>query len=127
MDPQQELFTAIYEKLMVRFGEQAYDALPMDNDAPYPFICMGEGYQVDIATKTAVHGTVRQTIHVWAQSHQRGTASAMMLDVKRIVRQIEHTRNFVWLVEGMEQQVLTDTSTGQALIHDVVDVMMKFG
>lgn len=127
MDPQQELFTAIYSKLMTRFGEQAYDALPMDSNAVYPFVCMGEGYQSDTINKTAVHGTVRQTIHVWAQSHQRGTASAMMLDVKRIVRQVEHTDNFVWVVEDLEQRVLTDTSTEQALIHGVIDVQTKFG
>lgn len=126
MDPQQELFTELLTKLR-EWGYDVYDgALPPEN-TPYPFVYLADSQQIDEANKTAVFGSVYQTIHVWHnEPKQRGTVSTLLLGIKDICRKIEHTKNFTWYVANVNQRIVTDTTTKEPLMHGLLDVEFRF-
>lgn len=126
IDPQQELFTAI--KLAVEAkGYDVYDSVLPPENTQYPFVYLGDFRQNDTANKSAVFGNVYPTIHVWHDNpRQRGTVSKILLDVKRICRQIENTTNFAWILQDVEQTILTDNTTKAPLLHGVLDLTFSF-
>ena len=126
IDPQQELFTAI--KLAVEAkGYDVYDSVLPPENTPYPFVYLGDFRQNDTANKSAVFGNVYPTIHVWHDNpRQRGTVSQIMLEIKRICRQIENTTNFAWILQDVEQTILTDNTTKAPLLHGVLDLTFSF-
>lgn len=126
IDPQQELFTA-YKLGLEAKGYAVYDgALPPEN-TPYPFIYLGDFRQSDQMLKNAVNGNVYPKIHVWHNSpNQRGTVSAMLLDIKRVIYQTEKTNGFSWLVQSVNTQIIPDNTTKTPLLHGVVDAGLKF-
>ena len=64
MDPQQEIFSELFKRIK-EDGYDVYDGfLPPDN-TPYPFVYLADNQQIDDRNKTAVFGSVYQTIDVW--------------------------------------------------------------
>lgn len=128
MDPQQELFTALLEKLRAELGEDdVYDGFLPPEDTPYPFIYLADVRQSDSQTKSGMVGTVTQTIHVWHNDPaKRGTVSAMLLRVKKLCMQLENTNNFGWLLTSVDTQILPDTTTKRPLLHGVLEAVFKF-
>lgn len=126
LDPQQELFTRLYLDLK-ELGYDVYDGILPPEGTPYPFIYLADNQLIDDANKSAVFGNVTQTIHVWHNNPmQRGTVSAMLLEIKQVCRKIEHTNNFAWHVVGVSQNILPDNSTKTPLLHGVLTVEWKF-
>lgn len=126
IDPQQELFTALI--VMIKgLGYDVYDgALPPEN-TPYPFVYLADSQLTDESNKTAVFGTVTQTIHVWSNDvKHRGDLSKMLLSVKTGCRRLEHTNNFAWMLSNVTQRVINDTTTTTPLLHGVIEVEYKF-
>ncbi|MFR1208968.1 MAG: hypothetical protein ACLSED_07285 [Sellimonas intestinalis] len=71
MDPQQELFSTLLTELK-NTGYDVYDGfLPPDN-TPYPFVYLADSQQIDDRNKTAVFGSVYQTIDVWNNNPKKG-------------------------------------------------------
>lgn len=128
MDPQQELFTELILRLKERYGDdKVYDGFLPPEGTPYPFLYLSDSQQTDDANKTAVFGNVYQTIHVWSNNpRRRGEVSAMLLEVKRICRKMEHTQNFAWMLRNVNQRILPDNTTKQPLLHGVLEVEYKF-
>lgn len=126
MDPQQELFTKLLLELRA-LGYDVYDAgLPPEGTA-YPFIYLADSIQTDSPNKSAVFGSVHQTIHVWSNNPEnRGKVSSILLAVKRTCRGIEHTANFAWMVRNIEQRILHDNTTKEPLLHGILEVEFKF-
>lgn len=125
-DPQQELFSA----LLVTIKEQGYDvydgAMPPVN-TPYPFVYLADSQQIDDENKSAIFGSVYQTIHVWHNSPtKRGTISAMIGTLKSLCRQLHYTPSFAWSVSSVDQRILTDTTTASPLLHGVLYMTFKF-
>ncbi len=126
VDPQQEIFSRL-KKDITEKGYAVYDGFLPPENTPYPFVYLGNFQQTDSANKSAVFGSVYAMIHVWSDSpRSRGTVSAMLLDIKTICRQIEHTDNFSWLVQSMTQSIMEDTTTKSPLLHGVVQVNFLF-
>lgn len=126
LDPQQELFTALKLGIEAK-GYAVYDSFLPPEDTPYPFIYLGDLQQTDTANKSAVFGFVYPNIHIWHNNpRQRGTVSAIMLDIKDVCRQLEHTKNFAWLLQGLDQRVISDTTTKAPLLHGVLQPTFKF-
>jgi hypothetical protein len=126
IDPQQEIFTALLLKLKEK-GFDVYDGFLPPENTPYPFIYLGDCQQTDDANKSAVFGSVHQTIHIWHNSpKQRGLVSEMLLIIKTICRQILHTKNFSWSVRNINQRILPDNSTKTPLLHGVLEVEFDF-
>lgn len=126
MDPQQELFISLRSGL-IELGYDVYDTILPPEGTPYPFIYLGGSEQSDEANKSAVFGTVSQTIDVWHnQPSKRGTLSALMLNVKTLCRSIEATSHYKWQVASLSQQILADTTISESLIHGVITVEFRF-
>ena len=126
MDPQQELFTSILLKLK-ELGYDVYDTFLPPEGTPYPFIYLADSRQSDRKTKTAVIGSVYQTIHVWHNNpRRRGTVSQMLLDIKKICYKLEHTEHFAWMIQNVNQQILPDNTTKTPLLHGLLELEFKF-
>lgn len=126
MDPQQELFTELLLKTK-ELGYDVYDTFLPPEDTPYPFIYLADSRQTDDPNKTAVFGNVYQTIHVWHNNpKKRGTVSKMLLDVKKVCYRLEHTENFAWMVQNINQRILPDNTTKTPLLHGLLEVEFKF-
>lgn len=124
IDPQQELFTKL--KMSIEgLGVKVFDALPPE-DEKYPFTHLGEFQQIDDANKTAVFGNVYGTINVWHTVKNRGSLSELLLKIKTVCREIEHTNNFSWYVVNINQRILTDNTTNQPLLHAILSVEWRF-
>lgn len=126
IDPQQELFSAIKLSLEAK-GYDVYDGFLPGKDASYPFIYLGDSQQIDEANKSAVFGTVYQTIHIYSNTPKnRGTVSDMLLKVKQTLREIRKTANFSWWVIDLNQQIIPDNTTATPLLHGVISATIKF-
>ena len=127
MDPQQELFSELQVRIKA-LGYDVYDGgLPPDN-TPYPFVYLAESRMTDTHSKTAVLGTVYQTIHVWhSKMRRRGDVSEMMAQIKRVCRSLHETKTFSWDCRSAMQQILPDTTTTTPLLHGVLDVEFALG
>lgn len=126
MDAQQEYFTALKLGLEAK-GYAVFDgALPPEH-TPYPFIYLGDFRQNDRELKNALTGAVLPTIHVWHNNtRQRGTVSAILLDIKTVCRQIRRTENFSWLIRNVNSVILSDKTTKTPLLHGVVEAECLF-
>lgn len=122
IDPQQELFTALKLRLEEK-GYKVFDSLPAENE-PYPFIFLGETRQAEQNTKSAIIGTVYQDMQIWHTAKNRGTLSAMALEVKQICRQIAKTSNFSWSVRNISATIRNDRTTATPLIF--ADITTEF-
>lgn len=121
IDPQQELFARLKVDIEAK-GYKVYDGFLPPDGTPYPFVYLGDFRQQDTARKNAVTGIVYPTIHVWHNNpQQRGTVSAMLLDIKAICYKISRTPNFAWMVTLTNQQIITDNTTRAPLLHGVLE------
>lgn len=126
IDPQQELFTAYKLKLEAK-GYAVYDGVLPPKNTPYPFIYLGNFGQNDQQLKNAVNGFVYPTIHVWHDNpRQRGTVSAMLLDIKRVIYQTEKTAGISWIVQSVNERIIPDNTTKTPLLHGIVEAGLKF-
>ena len=126
MDPQQELFTELLIKLK-QAGYDVYDGGLPPEDTPYPFVYLADNQQIDDSNKSAVFGSVHQTIDVWHNNpKQRGMVSKILLGIKDVCRNIEHTKNFSWYLKNVDQQIRTDDTTKQPLLHGILHVEFRF-
>lgn len=126
VDPQQELFS----KLLIQLKDKGYDVydgfLPPEG-TPYPFVYMADSTQTDTANKTALFGSVYQTVHVWHNNPmQRGLVSAMLLEAKTICRKLNKTANFNWSLRSVNQRILPDNTAKQPLLHGVLELYFDF-
>ena len=126
LDPQQELFTRMksdFEKL----GYKVYDGFLPPASTPYPFVYLGDFQQIDAANKSAVHGRVFPTIHIWSNTpKKRGTVSKMLLDIKTACRKIERTTSFSWSLRNVNQRIFADNTTKTPLLHGVIEAEFYF-
>ena len=126
IDPQQEIFI-IYENTLKQMGYDVYDgSLPPEN-TPYPFIYLGDFSPSDVMHKNAVTGFVYPTIHVWHNNiDQRGTVSKIFFDIKKVIYQTEKTTNYEWIIQSLDDRIISDTTTTTPLLHGVVEATLKF-
>lgn len=126
MDPQQELFTKLLTEIKA-LGYDVYDGFLPPDGTPYPFVYLADSQQIDKANKTAVFGSVHQTIHIWCDNpKRRGTVSKMLLAIKNTCRKLERTDNFAWNVRNVNQRILPDKTTKQPLLHGLLEIEFSF-
>ena len=118
MDPQQELFTALLVALRGK-GYDVYDGFLPPEGTPYPFIYMADAQELDASTKNAIHhNNVRE----------RGTVSAIMLDIKHTARTLASTQGYEWFqpTNSVNQRILPDNTTAQPLLHGILELTFRF-
>lgn len=127
MDAQQELYTKILVELREAFGyENVYDGDLPPEGTPYPFVYLGDVTDSDdYRIKDKVENPWGRTdirIHVWHNKvTERGTLSANVGQVKRVLRNVEITENYVWDLRSLTSNILPDNTTKTPLLHGVVD------
>lgn len=128
MDPQQELFLAVRERLIDLFGEgSVYDTFLPPEGTAYPFVYLADSWLTDEPNKGAVFGKAYQTVHFWHNSpKKRGTLTNMMLKTKQAAHKLTQTANFTWMCASTNQRILHDTTTAQPLLHGVIELEFKF-
>ena len=127
MDSQQELFTALkvqLEKALKSKGVNVYDTFLPGEGTPYPYVYIGNSQLVDdYGNKTMVLGDITQVVDVWHNNPmKRGELSEIMLIIKSVARQIEHTKHFAFRIHNIDQRILPDTSTSTPLLHGVLEL-----
>lgn len=126
MDPQQELFTKLLVEIKA-LGYDVYDGYLPPEGTAYPFVYLADSQQIDTANKSAVFGSVHQTIHLYSNKpRKRGDVSDMLLAMKRMCRAIKATKNFIWLMKNTTQRILPDNTTKLPLLHGILEVEFKF-
>ena len=126
MDAQQEYFIALKLGLEVK-GHKVYDSILPPDGTLYPFIYLGEFQQNDTEHKNAVTGTVLPMVHVFHNDiFQRGTVSAMLLDIKTVMRGIERTSHYSWLIRNVTGRIFSDNTTKTPLLHGVAEAECLF-
>jgi len=123
MSPQQQLFGRLLTD-MRNEGYDVYDGSIPDN-APYPFVYIGESQTVGALRKDCLQGTVYKTIHVYHNNHKRrGELSQIINDIIGICVNIANTTN--WILAECSEQVVPDDSTNTPLMHGIIDVGFRF-
>ena len=126
MDPQQELFSELIERIRAA-GYDVYDGTLPPEGTAYPFVYMGDCQQTDRNTKSAVIGNVYLTIHVWSNDpRQRGTLSGMMFEIKKICRALEITPSYSWDVMDCQSQIIPDDTTKIPLMHGIINITFRY-
>ncbi len=127
MDSQQELFTALkvqLEKALKSKGINVYDTFLPSEGTPYPYVYIGSSQLVDdYGNKTMILGNITQVVDVWHNNpRKRGELSEIMQTIKKVARQINHTNNFAFMIQNINQRILSDSSTGAPLMHGVLEL-----
>lgn len=120
--PEQELFQTLRKKLIETMDCKVFDTLPPESE-DYPFL-MIEGVDMvdDFSHKGIILATVAQRIHVWDRVTKRGSVSEKLNVCKRLSREVTSTGTYSWTITGTTQQILADDTTGERLLHGVIDL-----
>ena len=130
--PQQQIFDACF-LASYKLGYDTYDYLPADGTS-YPFVYIGAQINTDLRTKRFLYGEVIQDVHIYAiqrngeQPHgtNRNDFTRMLDQLKTAFRKIKRTENFNIIEQGINDQILIDTSTSTTLLHGVIEVRFLF-
>lgn len=129
-DPQQDIFTGLVLALRAHFepkGIKVFDGFLPPEGTAYPFIYLADTQQNDRGTKGQNVGVVKQTIHVWhSDPHKRGTVSQILLEIKQICWALKLDNFGVWANKDVNQNILTDNTTGTPLLHGHLLVYFNF-
>ena len=126
--PDQQFYDACFRLAQRHVPEgSVYPNKPLE-DAPYPFVEIGEALLIPRATKTAILGSVSLTLHVWGSSDNRIEISDIVNNLLMDIKGVKSTESLRWLVplNQCNIQLLQDTSTGTNLLHGVLDVTAQF-
>lgn len=123
--PQTELFNYFYS-YCDDSGMNTYDHLPTESEnAPYPFVLIGNNQLVPDGTKYALNGTISQTIDIWNLADDRATTSKILEDIYHQALICTHTQsyNLAFNKKRSETQMVTDTNVqGVSLLHGILDL-----
>lgn len=85
-------------------GYKTYDHLPMQaENAPYPFVIIGDMNVVSSSTKTSLQGNVVITIDVWGDEHGRLTVSEMVERLFKCSIGVINTKHYRYFGHASEQ------------------------
>lgn len=122
--PQQAIYDALY-KVSLALGYATYDYLPAAS-AKLPFVFVGEQFDNDRHTKTAIYGDVVTRLHIYHNYKKRGELTAMTDNLKREIRKLTKAEGFKLTVKRVGGQTLLDTSTSDTLYRGIVEVEITF-
>lgn len=111
----QELQVALYHALETT-GYDVYQYLP--NDAPYPFIQMGEEYVVPNHTKTKAHFEVYHVIHAFSKSKLKTQINTMnRLIIKSLTESLTLENGYYVSDFRLDNGITLLDPTEEALFH----------
>lgn len=117
--PEQELYDYFYA-FSQSAGYKTYDHLPMQQEnAPYPFVIVGDIQVVPTATKTSLNGNVLITIDIWGDKKQRFTISDMAERFFRVAigQVLTDDYRFYGRVEDQSKEFTQDQSVPDTVLN----------
>lgn len=122
MTETQELYDTIYLNLEKKYV--VYESLP-DENAPYPFIVLGEIQKINSNYKTALGTRINITIDVWGDSESRFSVDSIINDIESVRRVITKHYQFEKRIGDSDSQLLHDNSTSVDLLHGVLNLTFQ--
>jgi hypothetical protein len=122
--PQQSIYDAVFATSL-NLGYSTYPYLPA-KDVAYPFVFVGEQFDQDIPTKSVIYGLVNQTIHIYHTYKKRRELTDMMNTLKREFRKLKKAGNYYLAVRNINAQTMIDNSTGEPLLHGIIEIEFRF-
>lgn len=122
--PQQAIFDVVFAT-SVNLGYATYDYLPPD-EVSYPFVFVGEQFDNDIETKTAITGLVTQTIHIYHTHKKRRELTGIMDTLKMFLRKLKRADKYRISVRSVSSQTLIDNTTGEPLLHGILEIEFRY-
>lgn len=122
--PQQQVYDKVF-KVSEELGHLVTDYLP-PGDTPYPFIFIGEQSDIDRVNKTALHGEINQTVHVYNTIQSRSETSNIVQQLRSRYYNLKKTENFAVTVRQVQGTMLVDTTDTDPLWHAVLDLTIQF-
>lgn len=122
--PEMELFNYFYAECDEKFD--TYDYLPIESqNAPYPFVIIGNTQLVPDGTKSALNGDISQRIDVWNMANDRVTTNNIINEIYKTALNLKGTEHyrFSFNKQRSETQMVTDTSVQSVvLLHGILDL-----
>lgn len=122
--PQQQIYDAVF-KASLGLGYSTHDHLPPESEA-YPFVYIGEQFDQDRNTKTAIFGDVQQTVHVYGRAEDRATVTGMMDALKTEIRKLRQTENFDVRSRSVTARTIHENTGSAPLIHGMIETTITF-
>ncbi|UQS82606.1 hypothetical protein MOO45_02865 [Bombilactobacillus folatiphilus] len=116
--PEQDIFDYFYS-FSLKNQYKTYDYLPAkENNAPYPFVYVGNVQGVSGGSKTALNGSVVIDIDVWGNQKQRLTVSTMVDRFFHAAIGRIDGLNYVFYgkVQDQSKQIRVDTSVPNTVL-----------
>ncbi|MGM0940361.1 MAG: hypothetical protein ACQEWU_05225 [Bacillota bacterium] len=124
--PQQQIFDAVF-LIAKNLGYSTFDYLPpKEEGVPYPFVFIGEQFDQDQRTKSMIYGNIQQTVHIFHTYKKRRELTTMMDKLKIGFRKLKRTDNFYVRYLNINAQTIIDNSTGEPLLHGIIEVEYQF-
>lgn len=128
LHPYQEIFNAVF-KICLDSGFDTVTELPNPSDGQDLsrfFVYVGEQYGQDEYNKSAVFGTVNQTIHVYGPIDNRINILNTLEEILYKLRRLTRTQHYYLRISNTSQRINKDTSTAVTMWHGLIDVGIKF-
>lgn len=122
--PQQQIYDTVF-LVAYSLGYSVFDYLPAD-EVSYPFVLVGEYFNNDRKTKSIKFGNVVQTIHVYHSHKGRRELTTMIDRIKAECEKLKRTENFYITCKNTSDQVMLDNSTGESILHGILEVEFQF-
>lgn len=102
--------------------KKVYTSLP-GKDAPYPFIVIGEIFKLIDPVKVGSLGSVSIRIHAYGEAEKDRIQVMQILEtIKNKLYTVTRTADYYLGIQNERTQLLWDHSTGENLIHGVLEL-----
>lgn len=119
VSPSLELRDAIY-KYCTQKGYRVYTHLPLQNEnAPYPFVVVGERQTSNTPYKAMIGATIYQTIHIWGTDRQLKQVDEIMNDLTQLTFKVIKTANYKFTGRSnlVDSRILEDDSVEDTVLE----------
>lgn len=122
--PDQAIHDAIFLACM-NLGYSVYNYLPGD-EAPNPFVFVGEIFEQSRRTKFNVFGDYQVTVHIYANDPQRDRKKVtdMRDNIKKAFYKLKTANGYQIIPKRHNGRIMNDNSTGVTLIHGILELDM---
>lgn len=122
--PQQQIYDAVF-LAAYELEYSVFDYLPADKIS-YPFVFVGEYFNNDRKNKSIKYGNMVQTIHIYHEHKGRRELTTMLGNIKAECEKLKRTENFYVSCKSTNDQVTLDNTTGETLLHGILEVEFQF-
>lgn len=119
ISPSLELRDAIY-KYCIQQGYSVYTHLPLKNEnAPYPFVVVGERQTSNKPYKAMIGATIYQTLHIWGIERDIRRVDEIMCNLTRLSFKTLRTTNYSFTGRSnlIDSRILEDDSVEDTILE----------